>query len=314
MMGLVRCLPMGLVLLLTVSSPAALAQVSPSPQPDLRRLMVERAPLLLTLKQWNDAADEAVAHLPEILTALDRLPQLPPLLEACVNLPKDPTTSDDLTSMQVACALAGRARDIVERQYLASAKQAVRFAGLSSLAAKRYGREGRVSWHTLRIFATFEAEMAKRTEFLKPYASAIGLPILGELWKDGFVARRQLRQVMKEKRAFWPLPGDVTDTAFAAEVARAVPQFPQEGPMPETRGLLRQVRPVDPAWSVRTLEGRPVRRERRAATVWQPKRGPCYVMWLSARQAPSGRRWGPIRLVWEDDVRQVVCPHPAGAP
>ena len=109
-------------------------------------------------------------------------------------------------------------------------------------------------------------------------------------------------------KASRPLPGDVTDVAFAQAVERALPEVAQEGPLPVKRGELRQVRVLDPAWSVRTLNGRALRRERRAVAIWQPTKGPCYVTWLSAWQRAAGKTWGPLRVVWEDDVRQVMCP------
>lgn len=285
------------------------AQTPADPAPALRAAIHANAAELLTLKAWDDAGDVPVAQLPEIATATARLPGLEALQKACVTLPDKLTETEEAQLFQAVCKLQKRAKDIVERQYLAAAKRAVRFPESTYEAAKRYAREGRVAWHTLQMFARLEQEMAQRTEILKPYAQLVGLPILGELFHEGFSARRQLRHVMKVGQKTLGLPGEVTDTQFAGQVRAAAMTQALTAPMPEGRTELVAVRPIDAAWSIRVEKGREVRRERRAAVIWRRPRAQngCLVTWVQA-VLRKGKPPSALVLDWEDDVRWVSCP------
>ena len=273
-------------------------------QAELLRL----APQMALLSDWETAGDAPAALVPEISAFAAQLPEFATLETACKTAPPELLDRYDADSFAVPCGLALRARDITETQYLLAAKRAVRFPENLRDAAKRYLRQGRVAWQTLLIFQRLEADMAERTAWLQPVAHQLGLPVLGELFHEGFAARRDLRLAMRQSRNAFALPGDVTDAAFVREITPYVLLTSPDGPMPGQRGQLLQVRPIDVAWSVRLLDGAPVRRERRLAALWRPARGPCLVTWLQATQLPQGRKWLPPTLWLEDDLRLVRCP------
>lgn len=269
---------------------------------------LRRAPQLMKLAEWQAAGEKPAALVAEVAAVAAQLPMLTTLLAACREA--DPAVLDpyDDAALDVPCNLAVRGRDIVEEQYLLAAKREARFPENLRDAARRYQRQGRVAWQTLRIFQRLESDMAERVAWLQPYARQVGLPVLGELFHEGFAARRELRKAIRAGRSTWPLPGDVTDTSFVQEITPRVAALGNDGPMPGQRGQLLQVRPIDGHWSVRTLDGHAVRRERRLAAVWRPAKGACIVTWLQATQTPNGRAWQAPTLWLEDDLRLVRCP------
>ena len=274
-------------------------------------LQAEIIPLmaqLALLAQWDAAGDTPVTLVPDVAGLARQLPAFAKLQAQCRAAPPVLVDRFDEESLAIPCGLATRAREIVEQQYLAAAKRAVRFPENLFDAAKRYRRQGRVAWQTLRIFQRLESDMAERTAWLKPVAQQLGLPILGELFHEGFAARRELRAAIRAGRTAWPLPGDVTDVAFVREVTPLVAELAQDGPMPGQRGQLLEVRAIDGKWAVRTLDGHAVRRERRLAALWRPAKGACIVTWLQASQLPHGRKWQTPTLWQEDDLRLVRCP------
>jgi hypothetical protein len=293
-----------------VSAPAP---VPPTVQIPPQKLVIQAelvrlAPQMALLSDWETAGDAPAALVPEIAAFAAQLPEFATLETACRTAPPQLVDPYDADSLAVPCALALRARDLTETQYLLAAKRAVRFPENLRDAAKRYLRQGRVAWQTLLIFQRLEADMAERTAWLQPVAHQLGLPVLGELFHEGFAARRDLRQAMRQSRNAFALPGDVTDAAFVREITPYVLLTAPDGPMPGQRGQLLQVRPIDVAWSVRLLDGLPVRRERRLAALWRPVRGPCLLTWLQATQLVQGRKWQAPTLWLEDDLRLVRCP------
>lgn len=274
----------------------------------LQTEVVRLAPQLTQLAEWDAAADKPAALVPEIAAFAAQLSSLTTLQAGCRESPRELLDPYDENSLAIPCGLAERAHDIVETQYLAAAKRAVRFPENLRDAAKRYERQGRVAWQTLRILQRLEADMAERTAWLQPYARQFGLPILGELFHEGFAARRDLRRAIRQGQSAWQLPGDVTDAAFVTAVQPLVQQLVDEGPMPGQRGQLLKVMAIDAKWSVRMQDGHAVRRERRLAALWRPAKGACVVTWLQARQTPQGRAWQTATLWLEDDLRLVRCP------
>ena len=270
--------------------------------------VVRLQPQLTLLAEWEAAGDKPAALVPVIAAFAAQLTTLTTLQAGCREAPPQLVDRYDENSLALPCGLAARARDIVEEQYLAAAKRALRFPENLRDAAKRYQRQGRVAWQTLRIFQRLESDMAERTAWLTPYARQMGLPIVGELFHEGFAARRDLRRAVRQGLNAWPLPGDVTDTAFVKEMTPLVAQLAHDGPMPGQRGALLTVTAIDSAWSVRMLDGHAVRRERRLAALWKPAKGACVVTWLQASQAPQGRTWQKPTLWLEDDVRLMRCP------
>ncbi len=266
------------------------------------------APQLAKLAEWQAAGDKPDALVPEIAAFAAQLPTLATLQAGCRDAPPALLDAYEEAGLAAPCQLAAQAHDIVEEQYLAAAKRAVRFPENLRDAAKRYERQGRVAWQTLRIFQRLEADMAERTAWLAPFAKQVGLPIVGELFHEGFAARRELRRVIRQGRAVLQLPGDVTDTAFVKEIEPLVAQLGDQGPMPGQRGALVRVSAIDGKWAVRVLDGHAVRRERRLAALWRPAKGACIVTWLQATQAPNGRAWQKPTLWLEDDLRLVRCP------
>ncbi len=265
-------------------------------------------PQLNQLAQWQAADEKPAALVPDIAAFAAQLSTLTTLQAGCREALPALLDPFDANSLALPCGLAQQARSIVETQYLAAAKRAVRFPENLRDAARRYERQGRVAWQTLRIFQRLEADMAERTAWLRPYAQQLGLPIVGELFHEGFAARRELRHAIRQGRTTWSLPGDVTDTAFVRAVQPLVAALDDEGPMPGQRGQLLQVTAIDGKWAVRVLDGHAVRRERRLAAMWRPNKGACIVTWLQARQAPRGRAWQTPTLWIEDDLRLVRCP------
>ncbi len=266
------------------------------------------APQLAKVAEWEAAGDKPVALVPEIAAFAARLPTFTTLLAGCHEAPAELLDVYDENSLARPCALARRAHDVVEEQYLLAAKRAVRFPENLRDAARRYERQGRVAWQTLRIFQRLESDMAERTAWLQPYARQLGLPILGELFHEGFAARRDLRRAIRQGRNAWALPGDVTDTAFVKEMTPIVAATADEGPMPGQRGELLQVRVIDAKWAVRVQDGHAVRRERRLAALWKPKKGACLITWLQAKQAAQGGGWQKPSVWLEDDLRLIRCP------
>ncbi len=290
-------------------TPAELAARKRSAQKEfLQAEALRLAPQLTRLAEWDAADDKPAALVPDIASFSAQLTTLTTLLAACREATPELLDASDEAGLAVPCGLAARAHDIVEAQYLVAAKRAVRFPENLRDAAKRYERQGRVAWQTLLIFQRLESDMAQRTAWLQPFAKQLGLPILGELFHEGFAARRDLRRAIRQGRAAWQLPGDVTDTAFVREITPLVAQLADEGPMPGQRGALQMVRAIDAKWAVRMLDGHAVRRERRLAALWRPAKGACIVTWLQATQTPNGRAWQKPTLWLEDDLRIVRCP------
>ena len=272
-------------------------------------LVVQAA--LARLAAWDAAGDEGAALVEDFWPLLAQRAELAVLAAACAEL----ATIATETAAPAPCGLAVRARDVIERQYLATARRAFGFSPLLREVPDRYRRDGRVAWANLLFFSRLEAELAKRSQELAPLAKAVGLPLVGEVFSDGFTARRRLQEEIRRALPTLELPLVATDTAFTRAVAEQLPAVAGAGPFPGERGTLLRVTAVDAAWSERVVAGGPLWRERRGAALWQPARPPCLVTWLRAVQEATGHlRWGPLRLSFEDDVRFVRCPRRGAAP
>ena len=275
-------------------------------------LVDKHTPLLAILEHWEQHGDTPVDQLADIVAVVPRLSELRPLAELCDReLQALARQTDDIGKrVHGRCRLAVRAKDILERQYLASVRLHVSFPENLREAAKRYRQFGRVGWHQIEELEGIDAEIVRRKAYLQPLAAIVGLPVLDEPFRHGQTARRELRAAIKHGLQSLELPAGATDTAFETQVRALVQAIPADvGPMPGARQGLLQVRAQDVAWQKLIANGRLTRRDRRAIALFSTKQaGECAVLWVRIEQAAVGRAWGKAVATLDDDVRWIRCP------
>lgn len=265
------------------------------------------APMLDILRHWDHAGDMAIAQPVEIAAAVPRQAELQPLAALCAG--QLPAVQEELLRTRARCALVARARDIVERQFLTVVRLRMGFPENLREAAKRYRRHGLIGWHELAEFEQMDAEMSRRTNEFRPLAAAIGLPLLGEPYKNGLLARREMQAAIRKGLDELAPPAGVADRTFETLLRPVVAALPSEsGPLAGKRTEVLAVRAVDTAWQVLQSGGKPTRRDRRAVmTLRTADPTICAVAWLRIEQRAAGRKWAPPRASWDDDVRFVRC-------
>jgi hypothetical protein len=270
------------------------------------------APVLAILERWDLHGDTPCDPVLDVVKVVPRLLEVRPLAELCEReLREIARQTDDIgQTVHGRCRLAVRAKDVLERQYIASVRHHLAFPENLREAAKRYRQHGRVGWHQVDELARLDEEIALRKAELRPLAVIVGLPVLDEPFRAGVVARRELQVAMRQGLQTLTLPEGVTDTVFEAQVRAGLAEVPEDvGPMPGQRSPVLKVQAVDVAWQVQAVDRKPTRRDRRAVAL-VPTRDPgvCAVLWLRLEQAAIRTGWARPRAVLDDDVRWIRCP------
>lgn len=270
------------------------------------------APLLAILERWELHGDTPCDDVIAVVSVVPRLAELNPLAQLCEREMQEIARQTDDVGQTVhgRCRLAVRAKDVLERQYIASVRHHLSFPENLREAARRYRQNGRVGWHQVDELARLDEEIAVRKAELRPLAAIVGLPVLDEPFRNGALARRDLAMARRQGLATLGLPATVTDTTFEAQARQAMQQIPaDEGPFPGQRLPVLQVRAIDPAWQILTVAGKPTRRDRRAVALMPDREaGVCVVLWLRLEQVAERKGWAPPRAVLDDDVRWIRCP------
>lgn len=277
------------------------------------RLAVELAGLvtpvtaeLATLRRWDQHGDTPVEQLATLQAFVPALDKLRPLQEACqarlLELAEVPGAMG--AEARQACGPATRARAIVARQFVASAKRSHGFLAVMGEVAARYHRTGKVGWTELLELEAVVEEVQRRSAELQPLAALLGLGVPAEIFQAGLKAREALAEALERGARRLSLPTGVDDRAFAALVAPLVAQAP-DGPLAGLRGPVLQVRALDAAWQPQVdARGRLVRRTREGVVLVRGPQATCWALWLRIDQPARG----PAVLRWSDDVRRLACP------
>ncbi len=274
---------------------------------------------LQTLAAWDGCGDKSCTQLEEAAKFAPHLVELAQVATVCsadAPLLRD-SHEPAAAEAQQACALVVRARDIVERQYLAAVASHASFPETMRYAGRRYREEGRIGWHQIDEMERMPQELTRRRALLAPLAQAIGLPVIDEPFRFGWRARSDLLRAIQHGVKTLDLPKSATDTQFERQAAQVLEaQSPVDGPLPGRRGEILAVRALDPAWQPLVSHGKMLRRDRRATILLRAKqsglvRWPCAVLWLRLEQKADGKGgWQAAVGSLDDDVRFVRCELP----
>lgn len=281
-------------------------------------LQAKFQPLLTALQRWDAAGDERIEPIGSVLAVAERLPTLEPLRQACglrfhalAEKPEPPEEPAELAGqVRMVCDLVARAQPIAQRQVLNHVRVFLGVPPWLSDVATRYQQRGWVSWHQLLELLNLEAAFERQAGPWRAAAAAVGAEISRDtLLKPGLDGRRGLLVALQKGLGSLGFPQSFQDKALADTIKRAWPALGDVGPMAGLRGVVLEVRALDPQWQPLTgVPGQPGRMQRdfTASFVSTSSERPfagCWILWGTAER--SGSR---VRVRLADDLRQVRCP------